>query len=149
MSLHVYLITDFVPKGGTGIFIQRNGRTVEISREEWDRAFPGIEPVAVSAECEVNTEVYSASITHNLGKMADAAGIYDHLWQPDEIGIKKAKKLIEPLEAGLRRLRADHDWFETYNPPNGWGTYDDLIRFVAEYVEACKLYPEANVSVWS
>ena len=33
---------------------------------------------------------YSANITHNLGKMAEEAGIYKHLWRPEEIGITKA-----------------------------------------------------------
>jgi hypothetical protein len=39
------------------------------------------------------TCVYDANITHNLGAMAKAAGIYMHLWRPDEIGIKTASEL--------------------------------------------------------
>ena len=31
-------------------------------------------------------EVFSANITHNLGAMAKEAGIYMHLWRPDELG---------------------------------------------------------------
>ena len=30
----------------------------------------------------VGDELYSANITHNLTGMADAAGIYMHLWRP-------------------------------------------------------------------
>jgi len=37
------------------------------------------------------TSVYDANITHNLGAMAEAAGIYKHLWRPEEIGITKAQ----------------------------------------------------------
>lgn len=33
---------------GSGIFVRRNGATVEVSREEWDRMNPGREPVRVS-----------------------------------------------------------------------------------------------------
>lgn len=32
------------------------------------------------------TEVFSANITHNLGEMADKAGIYKACWRPEEIG---------------------------------------------------------------
>ena len=31
---------------------------------------------------EENEEVFSANITNNLNKMANAAGIYDALWRP-------------------------------------------------------------------
>jgi len=39
--------------------------------------------------------------------MAKDAGIYEHLWQPDEIGIVKAKQLIKPLRAGLSLMKAE------------------------------------------
>ena len=42
MSLDVYLIAESPPtspQGGSGIFVRRNGQTVEISREEWGRAY--------------------------------------------------------------------------------------------------------------
>ncbi len=90
---------------------------------------------------------YSANITHNLNPMADAAGIYKHLWRPDEIGISRASDLIQPLIDGLRLLRSEPDRFKAYNPSNGWGSYDGLIRFVQEYVAACASYPDAEVHV--
>lgn len=36
------------------------------------------------------TEVCALNITHNLGRMAKEAGIYQHLWRPEEIGVTKA-----------------------------------------------------------
>jgi len=150
MSLDVYLDADIPPTapiGGSGIFVRRNGQTVEMSREEWDRAFPGQEPVVLTAEADVDTRVYSANITHNLGKMADAAGIYKHLWRPEEIGIKTAAELIEPLTAGLERLRADPARFEQFNASNGWGLYKHFVPFVEQYLEACKQYPNSTISV--
>ena len=40
--------TDRKPSGlGSGIFIRRNGTTVEVSREEWDRLNPGREPYTI------------------------------------------------------------------------------------------------------
>jgi len=40
------------------------------------------------------TTIFEANITHNLNRMAQAAGIYEALWCPDEIGITKAAQLI-------------------------------------------------------
>lgn len=93
-------------------------------------------------------EVFSANITHNLNAMAGAAGIYKHLWRPEEIGVTKAGELIQPLRDGLSRLRADPDKFAQFNPENGWGSYDGLVEFVSNYLAACEESPEADVRVW-
>lgn len=93
------------------------------------------------------TEVFSQNITHNLGKMAGAAGIYKHLWRPDEIGVTKANQLIEPLKTGLELLRSDPDRFKAFNPDNGWGDYDGLVAFVENYLQACIEHPDAEISI--
>jgi hypothetical protein len=150
MSLDVYLNAPSpptAPNGGSGIFLRRNGETVEITREEWDRHFPGQEPVVVTAEYGLDTGVYESNITHNLGKMADAAGVYQHLWRPEEVGVTHARQLIEPLTDGLKRLQDEPEKFTPLNPPNGWGNYDGLVAFVRKYLEACKQYPDATVRV--
>ena len=90
-------------------------------------------------------EVYTRNITHNLNVMAEAAGIYKHLWRPEEIGVARAGDLIEPLTEGLARLMADPERFKDLNPPDGWGSYEDLCDFISEYIEACKDNPEAIV----
>jgi hypothetical protein len=94
------------------------------------------------------TAVYTANVTHNLGKMAEEAGIYQHLWEPDEIAVTKAEQLIEPLTKGLELLESDPARFEALNPSNGWGSYEGLVRFVRGYLEACKEHPDAEVRVW-
>lgn len=94
-----------------------------------------------------STEVYSANITHNLNSMADAAGIYKHLWRPEEIGITKASQLIEPLRAGVALLKSDPEKFSQFNAKNGWGLYEHFVPFVEKYLEACESYPDAEVSV--
>lgn len=146
MSLDVYLRKPgTVNSGGSGIFVRQDGQTVEISREEWDRQFPGREPVV--AEREESEYVYDANITHNLSRMAGAADIYEYLWRPDEIGVTHARQLIAPLRNGLTRLKADPAKFAPLNPANGWGTYDGLVRFVEQYLTACEEHPDALVSV--
>lgn len=65
--------------------------------------------------------------------MAVEAGIYEHLWRPDEIGITKAAQLIAPLRDGLERLMTDPERYKKLNPSNGWGDYEGLVAFVADY----------------
>jgi len=147
MSLDVYLkgTQRTQREQGSGIFVRRNGATVEITRDEWDRLNPGMEPVTFVSDDTAN--YYSANITHNLGGMAEAAGIYKELWHPDEIGMTKASQLIDPLKRGLDRLIQAPETFKKLNPENGWGDYDGLVSFVEKYINACILNPEASVSV--
>lgn len=93
------------------------------------------------------TTVYDANITHNLAPMAREAGLYDALWQPDTIGAKQAADLREPLTRGLGALLRDPERFKRLNPPNGWGAYDDLVKAVRDYLQACLNNPDAAVSV--
>ena len=93
------------------------------------------------------TEVYSRNITHNLNKMAMEAGIFEALWRPEEIGIVRADQLIEPLTVGLEKLKADPEYYQKFNAPNGWGMYEHFVPFVEDYLQACKENPDAEVNV--
>lgn len=145
MSLDVYLIVAEERQVPAKIFIRESGATREISRAEWDALYPGAEPVTTAARA--TNEVYSRNITHNLGRMADAAGLYTWLWRPDELGVTQAAELIGPLTAGLERLEADPERFKKLNPSNGWGDYDGLVAFVRDYLHACRQHPAATVQV--
>jgi hypothetical protein len=103
MSLDVYLITKEpqIKKATSGIFVRENGQTKEITQEEWNAKNPNSEPVKFEQEDTETNEVYSANITHNLNTMADEAGIYEHLWRPDEIQITKAKEVCKIATNGL------------------------------------------------
>ena len=92
-------------------------------------------------------EVYESNITHNLGGMAKAVGIYYHLWRPSERGFVIASDLIEGLEAGLTKLKANPESFREYEPDNKWGQVEDLIRFTEQYLAACRKNPEAEIRV--
>ena len=93
------------------------------------------------------TTIYDANITHNLNKMAEEAGIYKHLWRPEEIGVTKAQQLIAPLRAGLELLKAYPARFEKHNASNGWGMYEHFVPFVEQYLAACEENPDATVEV--
>lgn len=98
-------------------------------------------------EAEEEDEFFSANITHNLNTMAEAAGIYQHLWRPDELSITKAGDLVEPLKKGLKLLKKDPERFRKFDAPNGWGMYDNFVPWVEKYLEACKEFPRATVKV--
>jgi hypothetical protein len=91
--------------------------------------------------------VHDANITHNLGEMAEAAGIYKHLWRPEEIGVTKAGELIQPLRDGLAQMVERPTHFKSFNASNGWGKYEHFIPFIAAYLEACIAYPDATIEV--
>lgn len=147
MSLDVSLIMNNTPsKEGSGIFVRENGQNKEISRAEWDEKFPDREPIKAD-KLELKGYVYDVNITHNLGTMADKAGIYEYLWRPDEINVTKAAQLIQPLAKGLSDLEASPEKFKAYNPENGWGDYEGLVRFVRNYLDACTIYPNADIHI--
>lgn len=145
MSLDVYLIHRVEGPPREGIFIRDSGGVREVSREEWDQMCPGREPTVCTIPDLQHNTVYSRNITHNLNRMAVAAGCYGVVWRPDENAVTTAGQLIEPLTVALATLRSDPDYFRTFNPSNGWGTYDDLLKFVQDYQEACVAYPDAVV----
>lgn len=97
--------------------------------------------------CGREDVLYNLSITHNLGDMADEAGIYDIVWRPDEHGITKAKQLISPLKKAIVEMEKDPVRFKKHNAPNGWGKYEHFVPFIKEYLAACEKYPEALISV--
>ena len=97
--------------------------------------------------CNRSDEVYEDNITHNLGKMAEEAGIYKILWRPEEIGAKKAINIIVSLQIGLETLKTDPKRFKQFNAEDGWGKYENFVSFVEKYLVACKENPEAIIEV--
>jgi hypothetical protein len=92
--------------------------------------------------------LFSYNITHNLNTMAGEAKLYRPVWRPDENGITKACQLIEPLKKGIAMMEANPMRFWKLNPPNGWGTYEDLKLFFQRYLAACEQWPDAEISVY-
>ena len=110
-------------------------------------------------------EMYSANITHNLGKMAEAAGLYKALWRPyqlkegynipegnyhdeyafEKANLVKANEIIEIIEKGLADMKTRPEHYETFNSENGWGMYEHFVPWIEEYLEALKEYPESFV----
>jgi hypothetical protein len=98
--------------------------------------------------------VYSANITHNLGKMAgevklsNGMTLYEVLWRPEEQeGLKVARDISELLDEGWNILLSDPEHYMTFNPENGWGSYEGLCDFVYKYRNACWDNPDAELRI--
>lgn len=90
------------------------------------------------------TLVFDSNITHNLGRMAREAGLYDALW--DSHGALAAT-LIDDLKWGLMDLVGNADKYRALAPANGWGSYEGLVQFTQEFYNACVANPDATVGV--
>lgn len=99
------------------------------------------------------TSVYSANITHNLGKMADnvvlsnGLTLYEVLWRPEEKGLSLARDISELLDEGWNILMSEPKTFMKFEPENGWGSYEGLCSFVYQYRNACWDNPDAELSI--
>jgi hypothetical protein len=109
--------------------------------------------------------LYSSNITHNLGKMASEAGIYEALWRPyqlkegynisegdyqaeykfEEENPVRGYEIIPVIEKGLEDMIARPAHYKTFDSPNGWGLYKHFVPFIEKYLEALKEYPESFV----
>ena len=139
MSLDVYLTRkrDELPDGAKAVALLKANGFEEFA---WT--------LETHHDCQDHDRLYDANITHNLGVMADAAGIYEACWRPEEIGITKAAQLVPLLRAGLEKLQSDPKHYKTFDSPNGWGLYEHFVPWVAKYLAACEEYPDADVGVY-
>jgi hypothetical protein len=114
---------------------------------------PEVEEECICDYCEhthmkkYTPELFHDNITHNLASMAEAAGIYACLWRPDENNYEYAKQIIDILEKGIAELKKHPQKYIALNPVNGWGSYERLLIFTLEVLEACKEHPEAKINV--
>ena len=135
------------------------GLSVKLERETWI-SYDNCETFT-----EGNEELYWANITHNLGNMAEKAGIYEALWRPYilhneykdfgedyqaeytfEDSVRITAKMITPiLQKGYDDLVKKPKYFQKFNSKNGWGTYEHFLPFVKKYLDACYEYPNSIV----
>lgn len=163
MSLDVQLISrkEIVPIS-TNILIEENSEKRYLTIDELRNHYPSAS-LAVNYELAV---VYDAGITHNLGNMADKAGIYEACWRPyrlhrdyvatinddleyefEQNHIMQAKDIITLLEKGYNDMLKRPEYYKKFDSPNGWGLYIHFLPWVEKYLEACKTFPDAEISV--
>lgn len=90
------------------------------------------------------------SYTGNVGPMiCEALGVADAQdalpastgsWHARLDGLR-GDRGADLLNRILRRLEANPARFEAMNPPNGWGTYDGLLKVLSDMRDAVGEYP--------
>lgn len=143
MSLDIWGYVHIEQDPETPIYIYDEvGTWRKLTRAEWVAAFPNF---TLDNDAPVSETVFDHNITHNLGKMADAAGFYKYLWRHEEMGIETAQQLIEPLINGIAELVANPDKYRPLSASNGWGTYEQFLPWLRRLLQDCKNYPYALI----
>lgn len=105
----------------------------------------------IDLKVTIPTTIWHYNITHNLGKMAaqvkfeDGLTLYDVLWRPEEKHLNLACDIEDYLDRGWNILMSEPNFYKTFNPENGWGSYEGLCEFVYQYRKACQEHPLAEV----
>lgn len=129
----------------------KKGFDIQKSRADIDAAYSKLQTIKdtlerLEAEYD-DSKLFSHNITHNLNTMADAAGLYDVLWNPESKGITTASQLIPFLERGIKELIANPDKYKAFTPPNNYGNYDNLIDFCKTVLQNCRENPDAIIEL--
>ena len=100
-------------------------------------------------------EVWTGNITHNLTEMAkhvqagqSTASLYDLLWGDNYSKNNEAWEYWGGLAKCIEYMELNKDDLRGYEPENGWGDFDTLLRFTREFYNACVQYEDATVSKW-
>ena len=95
--------------------------------------------------CGRGDEVFECNITHNLGRMAKEAGVYNVLWRAPENDIDQGWHLLPALGRAVQAMKANPDHYKQFNAENGWGTYKHFLPWLEKLLAACEQWPEAKV----
>jgi hypothetical protein len=144
MSLDLTIYSPIpIKKSGTGVYVRDGGMNKELSLEEVKAWFPGRDLSDIQTSTYETDELWSGNITHNLGEMASHVNLecgktlYDLLWRPDENGFNiVTKEYRNFIFEALEKLESSRDILESYNPSNGWGSYDALLNFTRSLCES-------------
>lgn len=160
MSLGLYIESKTpVLHRGTGVYIRKDGETRELAtKQEVLTYFPDANPDEINETTYEDDEYFHLNLTHNLTEMAGKCTIlgscstkvtgelslYDLMWHPEEnLGITKPTLgYITDLMECYKKLLQKPEYFKQFNPENGWGSYDQLLKGVKGYLSALQSIPD-------
>lgn len=64
-----------------------------------------------------------------------------------ELNLETGAGVAPLLAVALERMTAEPDAYREHNPPNGWGSYEDALRFIETLLSWCKAHPRATLRV--
>lgn len=154
MSLDLYIKSKTpVMHRGTGIYVRDNGETRELqTKEEVMGFFPASNPDDINETSYEDHTYFRMNITHNLTEMADeckvspsqcrgdggTVSLYELLWHGDDkLGVTAPTlEYLQDVMGAYGRLIADPELFKKFNPSNGWGSYEQLVRSTKQFITA-------------
>lgn len=97
--------------------------------------------IGIKAKRDVN--IYETDVTYNLSKMYYKA-------IDEELGLRKFNGMncndaIPILEKAISDMENNKKEYEKFNPENGWGSYEGLLRRFREILEICKNNPDGII----
>ena len=71
-------------------------------------------------------------------KEGNTVTLDDLLWHPEvNLDIETPDMdYMEDVISCYRKLLKEKEFFKEFNPPNGWGTYEQLVKRTKEYINA-------------
>lgn len=155
MSLDITIISpEPIKKKSTGIYARIDGQTRELTREEAIKRFPDVDPHDIIESAFETNEFWHGNITHNLTRMAsncigyDQWTLYELLWRDEQPDLDKLEYSFL-LFSCLRNLTNNPEKFKQFNPENGWGTYEQLVNFVKDFIKHLIDSPDGSVIEYS
>jgi len=71
--------------------------------------------------------------------------LYEIMWRPEEVGIYDGGTLLPHLQRALDYMLPREGELKEYNPDNGWGTYEGLLKAVRDMGQHCAMFPHASL----
>lgn len=155
MSLDLYINSNTpVLHRGTGVYVRKGGETIELkTKQEVLIYFPDVNPEDIEEKTYEDNEYFHMNLTHNLTEMASQCRVigtcnydadsaivtlYDLLWHPKD-NLKVETPTFDYLEDVMqcyKKLLEKPEFYKQYNPENGWGSYEGLVRNTKKFIIA-------------
>lgn len=89
--------------------------------------------------------LFETNITYNLSDMY-------YKCVDKELGLRKlnglsSKKALPIIKRAIEDMIKNKEEYEKLNPPNGWGSYDGLLRDLRNLKESCEQIPDGVIEV--
>jgi hypothetical protein len=83
------------------------------------------------------------NMTYNLNSMLTAAlGIPFR-----ELDNAPCSEAAGVINKAIHKMKVDPEFFKTFNPPNGWGTYEGCLSNLEWLLKCCIDHPKASIYV--
>jgi len=91
--------------------------------------------------------IFTTNITHNLVPMAKACGLYDCMWNADDLDKRSITDLIAELSVGIDELSKNRTKYELMTPSNNWGSYDGLLRAALNFHSELVMRSDKDITI--